>query len=186
MSGATPDDEAVVDRPAPIRRTAAALALLVAGLVAVLALSDGAASSTAAILGRPAPAIHGSTLDGEPVDLDRGRGRWTVVNFFAPWCVECRIEHPELEELARWGQERGRLDVISVVVDSSIGETDAFLVDHPASWPFVIDPEGRTSVDYGLVKVPETFLVTPDGFVVAKYSGAVTAEAVRRVVQGSS
>ena len=106
-----------------------------------------------------------------------------VVNFFAPWCAECLVEHDELVAIERDLGDDGV--VVSVVVDAPVDDVTAYLRDRPASWPFVLDPAGRTAVDYGQVRVPETFVIGPDSTVVAKFDGAIEAADVEQVIRRS-
>ena len=156
---------------------------MIVGLVAVLAVWGGASEGGSSLIGQVAPAISGRTLAGERVDLAAWRGRWVVVNFFAPWCAECLVEHDELVAIERDLGDDGV--VVSVVVDAPVDDVTAYLQDRPATWPFVLDPAGRTAVDYGQVRVPETYLIGPDSTVVAKFDGAIEAADVEQVIRRS-
>ncbi|MEL7209166.1 MAG: TlpA disulfide reductase family protein, partial [Actinomycetota bacterium] len=96
-------EEAVEVRPR--RRGLAFVAAIVAAailipFVFVLATREPATDrrTESPLVGRAAPPIETTTLDGEAFSLDSLRGRWVVVNFFATWCTPCRVEHPELVE----------------------------------------------------------------------------------------
>jgi cytochrome c biogenesis protein CcmG/thiol:disulfide interchange protein DsbE len=134
------------------------------------------------IVGTVAPEVTGVDLTGRPFDIDAARGRWVVVNFFATWCVPCIREHPELVEFSARHAAAGDAAVVSVVVETPEREARAFFEDNGGDWPVVIDPEGRTSLDYGMVKVPETFVVAPDGTVVTRLIGGVTADQLDAVI----
>jgi thiol-disulfide isomerase/thioredoxin len=172
-----------VSRGRPVRAVAVAAGLLVFGVAAAVAAWGGGASGASPLIGRVAPAISGRSLQGEDVDLAAWRGRWVVVNFFAPWCAECIVEHDDLVQLAQHLGDDGL--VVSVVVDAPADDVTGYLRDRPATWPFVLDPAGRTAVAYGQVRVPETFLIAPDSTVVAMFEGAVEAAEVQRVIRGA-
>jgi cytochrome c biogenesis protein CcmG, thiol:disulfide interchange protein DsbE len=144
--------------------------------------SGGERYAASPIVGRLAPPVSGQTTEGEPFDVDRYRGRWLVVNFFATWCVPCVEEHPELVEFDEQARRDGTAAVVSVVVDTPEDEARRFFDRRGGDWPVVIDPEGRTALDYGMLKVPETFLVRPDGIVVQRILGGVTADDLRSVI----
>ena len=50
-----------------------------------------------------------------------------------------------------------------------------FFADNGGDWPVVVDPDGRIALGYGVSGVPESYLVAPDGTVVTKFVGGVTA-----------
>ena len=57
--------------------------------------------------GKLAPALTGTDIDGQPFDLDRYRGQWVLVNYFATWCPPCVAEHPQLVSLSEGGVDPG-------------------------------------------------------------------------------
>ena len=116
------------------------------------------------------------TLDGEPFALDGLRGRFVVVNFFATWCIPCIREHPELVEFQRRNAEADDTAIVSVVFDDRPETVRQFFSDNGGDWPVVTDPDGRIAVSYGVAGVPESYLVAPDGTVVTKIVGGVTAD----------
>lgn len=163
---------------------AVVLAGLLAALVFVLATREPAADRQAdsPLIGRAAPPIEGATVDGQPFDLDALRGRWVVVNFFATWCTPCRVEHPELVRFADEHAAAGDASVVSVVFDDDPEAVQAFFDENGGDWP-VVEGEGTGVVlDYAVSGVPESFLVAPNGVVVAKVTGGVTAEGLDAVI----
>lgn len=169
-------------RVAPVAVAAAAVVVL--GLVVLMATRPAGSErqTTSALVGQLAPAVHGTTLDGGSVDIDRYRGRWVLVNFFATWCIPCIEEHPELVEFHQRHAPVGDAAVISVVIETPEAEARRFFAVNGGDWPVVLDPEGRTSLAYGMVRVPETFLVAPDGTVVRRLVGGVTADDLDRLL----
>ncbi|MGH9154472.1 MAG: TlpA family protein disulfide reductase [Acidimicrobiales bacterium] len=161
-------------RPRTARRTALAVAVVLVLLVAVLATRPNAADVVAAspLRGLPAPEIEGPDLDGKLTRLSDFRGRWVVVNFFATWCVACLKEHPELVRFAeRHAPEE--VQVLAVVYDDDLDEVRSFFADKGGKWP-VID-SSPAKVDFGVLRVPESFLLAPNGIVVERLVGGVTA-----------
>ena len=156
---------------------AGAVLIVLAGFVGVLAVSDGGEDREvrSPLIGRPAPRIVGETIDGDAYDLADHRGEFVVVNFFATWCVPCIREHPELVEFERRHREAGDASVVSVVFDSRPEQVRAFFAENGGEWPVVLDPDGRTSLEYGVAGVPESYLLAPDGTVLVKIEGGVTA-----------
>ena len=167
----------------PRARTVTLVALAVAAvtaiLVVVLAAGDpqrGTLIGRSAV-GKPAPPISGATLGGDFFDLDDHRGRWVVVNFFATWCASCIIEHPELVDFSE-RHAAGDAIVVTVAFDDSPEAVRGFFEAAGGDWPVLAGDVGSVPVDYGVTAVPETYLVSPAGYVVDKLIGAsgVTAD----------
>jgi len=178
--GTAPVDDVGADAPRP-RRTALVAAIVVAVvvalLVAVLATRDPSVErqTQSPLLGRLAPEVAGPTLAGGSFDIDDLRGRWVVVNFFATWCIPCLEEHPELDAFHQDHEAAGDASVVSVLYDDKAETARKLFEDRGGDWPVVEDPEGGIGVAYGVARVPESFLVAPDGTVVQRLVGGVTA-----------
>jgi cytochrome c biogenesis protein CcmG/thiol:disulfide interchange protein DsbE len=181
-AGADDDVDTVDDG----RRGRSRVGLIVSGVVAVvliafvvvLATREPATErrATSPLIGRVAPALVAETLDGEQFDIDDHRGQWVVVNFFATWCPPCVEEHPELVAFERAHRTSGDAAVVSVVYnDPDLDGVREFFAERGGDWPVVTD-NGLAAADYGVLKVPETYLVTPAGFVVQRYTGGVTQQ----------
>jgi cytochrome c biogenesis protein CcmG, thiol:disulfide interchange protein DsbE len=158
----------------------AVVAVLVVALVVVLATREPATErrTDSPLLGKVAPALVGETLDGGSFDIDDHRGQWVVVNFFATWCAPCREEHPELVAFDEAHRTAGDAAVVSVVYDDRVDDVRDFFAERGGEWPVIVDG-GLAAVGYGVVGVPETYLVAPSGFVVQKYTGGVTQDAIQ-------
>ena len=181
-----------VDHP-PRRRgvvlvAAAVVAVGMVALIVVLATREPAQDrdTDSPLVGEIAPPLAGDTIttvDSMPAafDLDRLRGQWAVVNFFATWCVPCITEHPELVAFSERHAEVGDASVVSVVFDDDAADVAAFFEENGGEWP-VIDGE-QVILDWAVAAVPESFLVSPDGIVVAKITGGVTAEALDDLIE---
>lgn len=155
---------------------ASVIAVLAALLVGVLATRTPSTErvTESPLIGRLAPAIVGSTLDGESFDLGELRGRWVVVNFFATWCLPCIEEHPELVAFDEDHSAKGDASVVSILFDDEADDAREVFEQRGGDWPVVIDDEGAVGVAYGVARVPESFLVAPDGTVVQRLVGGVT------------
>jgi cytochrome c biogenesis protein CcmG/thiol:disulfide interchange protein DsbE len=171
------DPEVSAGRPRTALVAATVVGLVVALLVVVLATRDPSSErvTRSPLLGHLAPAVDGPTLDGGTFDLQAQRGRWVLVNFFATWCIPCLEEHPELAAFDDAHADAGDATVVSVLFDDDPAKARATFEERGGDWPVVIDDEGAVSVAYGVARVPESFLVAPDGTVVQRLVGGVTA-----------
>jgi cytochrome c biogenesis protein CcmG/thiol:disulfide interchange protein DsbE len=155
----------------------AALAILFAGY----ALHHDPHVNPAALVGKTAPDLKLRTLDGGPPKALRTSADGPVlINFFASWCAPCVEETPALMALRSQG-----VRIIGVAYKDvrEPSQPQRFLDQYGNPFTAIyIDPDGRAGVDFGVTGPPETFLVAPDGKVLAKYIGPLTPEAAANIV----
>ena len=160
--------------------TAAAVAVVLALFVWLLATSTGGddAKVSSPLLGKLAPSIAGTGFRGEQFDIDAERGNWVLVNFFSTTCIPCIQEHPELVALSERYETSGALSIVSVTFEDKAAAVRAFFEKNGGSWPVLLNDTGRIAISYGVTAVPESYLVAPDGTVVRKVIGGITADDV--------
>ena len=134
-----------------------------------------------AMVGKPMPDLALPTLrGGQPVRLRAIAAEGPmVVNFFASWCAPCEIEHPVLMGLKGRG-----VRVIGVAYKDAPSNTEAFLTR--MGDPFVnavVDRDGAAGVEFGVTGVPETYVVSRDGQILAKHTGPLSEDAAERLVK---
>jgi cytochrome c biogenesis protein CcmG, thiol:disulfide interchange protein DsbE len=150
-------------------------AAAVVGLAAVLGLglTRDPRELPSTLIGRQVPNFSLPPVQGRTLGLSSGdlRGEVSLVNFFASWCVACRVEHPLLMAMAKSG----------AVTIHGINYKDA--PADAARWldtlgdPYTrtgADLDGRVGIEWGLYGVPETYVVSADGRVMHKLAGPLT------------
>jgi thiol-disulfide isomerase/thioredoxin len=105
-----------------------------------------------------------------PLDLARHRGKVVLVDFWASWCEPCRHSFPWLNAMQARYADRG-LVVIGVNVDRERADADRFLQDVPARFQIVYDPAGALASQYDLPGMPASYVIGPNGDVVARHIG---------------
>ena len=141
-----------------------------------------------ALIGRPAPqaalpAIEGLARDGAAVpglDPSVFKGKVSIVNVWASWCVPCHDEAPLLTEL---GKDK-RLQLIGINYKDVSENARRFLGRYGNPFSVVgVDGNGRASIEWGVYGVPETFVVGRDGTIVYKLVGPITPQNVDRILK---
>lgn len=183
---ATPNEPAApIGGPHLARSIGIGLAVLLAAFVALLATrpSSGERARESELFGEIAPAVSGTTIDGTAtISIDDYRGRWVVLNFFASWCTPCLLEHPQLEAFDAAHRDTGDAVLIGVTFNDSTDDAVAFFEREGGRWPVIDDRENAFGVAYGVAKLPETFVIAPDGVVVHRFAGQVTRAALDEVI----
>jgi peroxiredoxin len=168
---------------------AAALTLALAGCRGADGARDERTAASAApppAVGQPMPEYRAVTLTGDSVRIGGpGRGPLTFVNVWATWCTSCREEMADLEVLHRELAGRG-LHVVAVSVDAGpTARMRRFVEREQLTLPMVHDPEARIQRTYGVVGIPSSYLVGPDGRLLWQQVGGIhgATRQVREVVQ---
>ncbi|MFT5182422.1 MAG: cytochrome c biogenesis protein CcmG/thiol:disulfide interchange protein DsbE [Alphaproteobacteria bacterium] len=162
-----------------------ALFVVLIGVLAVLTLQtkDGRDPSLipSALIGKPAPEVSlpavAEAIPGGFAGADL-RGRVTMVNVFASWCVPCLAEHPLISRLAADG-----IPVYAINHRDTVLEASKWLKRHGNPFTAVgFDPEGRASVEWGVTGVPETYIINAEGIVTFKHAGPITAKVLEDTI----
>jgi cytochrome c biogenesis protein CcmG/thiol:disulfide interchange protein DsbE len=185
-------EPATID-PSP-RRRPWLMALPLIGFIALaglflLRLNGGDPSKIpSALIGRPAPqtalpALEGLVNNGTQVprlDPAMFKGKVSVVNVWASWCVPCHEEAPLLTEL---GKDK-RLQIVGINYKDTPDNARRFLGRYGNPFGIVgVDGNGRASIEWGVYGVPETFVVGRDGTIVYKLVGPVTPDNIETVLK---
>lgn len=166
------------------------IVLLVTPLVALVALIVVFALSIdrdpslirSVLIDKPAPDFTLPPVEGLDVpgfDTAALKGRVTVVNVFASWCVPCRDEHPVLTAL----KARTGVALYGINQKDAPENARAFLDELGNPYDAVgADATGRVSIDWGVYGVPETFVVDADGVITFKHVGPLSPRSVEEEV----
>lgn len=163
------------------RVIASAVGALFVFLIVVMAVSSNRKTDETAatpLMLKPAPEISTTTYDDETFLLSRRRGSWVVLNFFNSTCIPCKREHPELVKFFESQRQLGAsgAELYTVVNDDDERAVRAFFDENGGGWPVLHDENAEIAVDYGVAKVPETWIISPTGVVAQRFTGEITAE----------
>lgn len=135
--------------------------------------------------GRPAPEFALRIMDSAPPDtvrLSDHRGEVLVVNFWASWCLECRVEHSDLSLASTIYAPRGVKFYGVLYTDTEANGRSWIREMGGQPYPALIDERSRTAIDYGLYGVPETFIIDQQGRVVHKQIGPITTAQLAAII----
>lgn len=145
-----------------------AIVLVVSVLMVLIYAEDQIAEEIAP--GRPAPNFELIDLDGSKRSLRDLRGRVVFINFWATWCKPCEDEMPAMERLYSDLSDE-QFEMLAISVDSSSGPVFDFRKDLGLSFPILLDTDRKVANRYQSFKFPETYLIDPNGILVARFVG---------------
>ena len=153
----------------------AIFALLVAFLYRGLSLDPKLVPSP--LVGKPIPTFTLTRLDNPAVTISDAdfRGKVTLLNVWATWCVSCRREHETLVELAKTGQ----VEIYGLNYKDNREDANRYLAQ--LGNPYVanaFDNDGRVGIDWGVYGAPETFIIDREGIIRHKHIGPLTIEII--------
>ena len=133
-----------------------------------------------ALINKPAPDFDLAAIDDATPGFTRAdlaAGHVTVINFFASWCVPCRMESAQLMALSKLpGITLYGIDY----EERQPGAGRAFLDEHGNPFSRIVaDPHGAAGINWGVYGVPETYVVDGKGVVRFKLVGELTAAAMQ-------
>lgn len=140
-----------------------------------------------ALIGRPAPQtvlppLEGLQVGGAQVpglDASAFKGKVSLVNVWASWCVPCHDEAPLLVDLAK----DARFQVVGINYKDTPDNARRFLGRYGNPFRLVgTDANGRASIEWGVYGVPETFVVGREGTIVYKLVGPITPDNIKSVL----
>lgn len=154
-----------------------------AALVAIFAIGIKRAPEksvlASVLIGKPAPEFDLPSLTdtAKRVKSKSQLGKHWLLNVWATWCAQCRVEHPTLLQI----QQEGQVPIVGLNwKDNDAGALD--WLDQLGN-PFTavaVDKRGHAAIDWGVYGAPETFLVDDKGVVIYKHVGAMTPEVWQR------
>lgn len=132
-----------------------------------------------ALIGTQAPSLNLQALEGSkrPALNDAAvKGKLTLVNVWASWCIPCREEAPVIDALA----EDKRINLVGINYKDKSGNALRFLGDFGNPFAAIgVDPNGSSAIDWGVYGIPESYLVDASGKIIYKKVGPFDPQGIQ-------
>ena len=108
------------------------------------------------------------------------KNKKVLINFFASWCLPCKVEHPLFFELSKNYPD---LYILGFNHKDKIEDAKKYLLEDGNPYSFVgVDQDGMIALEFGVFGLPETFLINENGKIVYKFMGPLTREIIKNEI----
>lgn len=126
-----------------------------------------------------APNFTLSSLEGENVSLKELKGKVVLINFWGSWCDPCKKEMPLIQSAYEKYKNQG-FEVLAINMDESKFVVTSFLKQNQLKLPVLLSKDSETGNDYGVYKLPASFMIDKEGRIKQMYEGELTREQLDR------
>lgn len=118
-------------------------------------------------IGKPAPTVVASEIDGKTFRLSDLKGKYVLVDFWATFAAPCVAELPNIKAAYDKYHARG-FEVVSVSLDEKVGPVTDFVRSRKLPWHQLHDASaGSSPADaFGVSNIPASFLIDPQGRII--------------------
>lgn len=132
-------------------------------------------------IGKAAPEISGTNIqNGKEVALSDFEGKATLVTFWAHWCPFCQKELPVIQQV--YEQDKDKYNFLTVSLNEGqqpakpeFASAQAFIKTNGMTMPTIRDESDTIGKAWNITSYPTLYVITPDGKVAQKLTGAQTA-----------
>src|SRR5262249_38234100 len=103
--------------------------------------------------------------NGQPLSLEKFKGKPVMIDFWATWCGPCRAELPNVLAAYKKYHDKG-FEIVGISLDQDEKEFKSFIKAKGMTWPQFFDGKGwgnEVAQLYGVRSIPQTYLLDQDG-----------------------
>ncbi|GJL67201.1 MAG: thiol:disulfide interchange protein [Nitrospirales bacterium] len=155
---------------------------LVIGLLALFALFyqglwGDPRSIPTVLIGTEAPTFTGPDVEsGKAISLEQYKGKVVLLNFWASWCYECKVEHKDILRLHQQFKDHPDFVMLGINYQDELPDAKQYLKTYGSTFQHVRDIKGTLAIDYGVYGVPETFVIDQQGVIRHKWVGPIVGQ----------
>jgi peroxiredoxin len=116
-------------------------------------------------IGDIAPEFTLTDTTGKQVNLSDFRGKYVLVDFWASWCVPCRVENEHVQKAYDAYKGKG-FEVLGISTDFVLNSWKKAVADDGMTWTNTVDPDGKVSGEYHIKSIPSNYLLDPTGKII--------------------
>ena len=164
---------------------AAGIAVMVLGIIFAGRFNTDITLAASPLIDKPVSDVSIRYLDSaDEFRLSDYEGDIVVVNFWASWCLNCRVEHEALNQAAAGYEDLG-VTFVGIAYKDDLAASRAFLDELGRGDPYVygVDEGSRVAVEFGVLGLPETFFIDREGIIRGKVSGPLSSEFLNRTIE---
>ena len=136
------------------------------------------------LVGTPAPLIEGPDVESGTVrSSTQYNGKVILINFWASWCQECKVEHDNLLRLSHEFKDHPAFVMLGINYQDEVAKARTYLKHYGSSFPHVRDVTGALAIDFGVYGVPETFVIDKEGIIRHKWIGPIVDDVYTNLTQ---
>lgn len=129
----------------------------------------------------PAPDFILKLFDGGEFNSVDYKGKAMVINFFASWCLPCKIEAPHLEKIyqefnIKQQDPAHKVVILGIAIQDTEDAAKGFVVDAKLTFPTGLDADGKIKEAFGVFGLPTTFFIDKKGIISYTFAGGMNEE----------
>jgi thiol-disulfide isomerase/thioredoxin len=123
-----------------------------------------------------APPFMINDLTGKPISSASFPGKVVLISFWATWCPPCRLEIPELIDLANRYKDQVEIVGISMDDPEDVAKVQSFVTKMGMNYPVAMGTKDLVDEYGGVPALPTVFVLNKEGRVVQKHMGLMSTE----------